>query len=209
MLLLGNKTETTTTTGRGGDIIARLPKRWMWVLLSLPAAIILLRYALDRITYGKVIHETGLWSAGLLAVALLVTPLRKLFPTSVWVRGLLRHRRAVGVASFGYAALHTVVYLEYKALWARIVAEGSRMDLLTGWLALLIFAILAVTSNDVSVRRLRRNWKRLHRSVYLATGLLFAHWYLAAFDARPALYLAGVLGLAQVARLALSRRRGV
>ncbi len=192
----------------GDAMITRLAKWWVWTLLALPAAVMLIQYTGDAISYGQVVHQSGLWSAGYLGVALLVTPLRKALPASDWVRWLLRHRRAVGVASFGYAALHTAVYLEYKALLSRIVQEGSGADLLTGWLALLIFAILAATSNDLSVRRLRKNWKRLHRSVYIATGLLLAHWYLAAFNVRPALYFAVLLGLAQIGRLALGRRRG-
>ncbi len=94
-------------------MIARLSKRWVWLLLSVPAGIILSRYATDAISYGQVIHQTGLWSAGLLAVARLVSPLRAVLPGRGWVRALMRHRRAIGVASFAYAALHTLVYLEY------------------------------------------------------------------------------------------------
>jgi len=163
-------------------MIARLHKYWIWLILSLPAAIMLLRYAGDIITYGQFIHQSGQWSAAALVVALAVTPLRSLFGNRAPVRWLLRQRRALGVASFAYAAMHTLVYLERKAEWTRIIKEAQNPDLIAGWLALIIFVPLAITSNNASVRRLGKNWKRLHRSVYLATALLFVHWLLATVN---------------------------
>jgi sulfoxide reductase heme-binding subunit YedZ len=52
----------------------------------------------------------------------------------------------------------------------------------TGWLAFVIFVPLALTSNDLSLRLLRRGWKSLHRFAHLAALLTLAHWVLTAFD---------------------------
>jgi sulfoxide reductase heme-binding subunit YedZ len=68
-----------------------------------------------------------------------------------------------------------------------IVEEGADFAMWTGWLAFLIFAVLAFTSNDVSARLLRRTWKKIHRWVYVAALLLFAHWIFVAFDFMPGL----------------------
>src|SRR5262249_28844716 len=47
---------------------------------------------------------------------------------------------------------------------------------LTGTFGLAVLAVLAATSNDFSVRRLRyQNWKWIHRAVYLATLALVWH----------------------------------
>ena len=55
---------------------------------------------------------------------------------------------------------------------------------------------LAVTSNDASARLLRRRWKLLHRGVYAAAVLTFAHWILSAFDPIPgAIHLAVLVAL--------------
>ena len=161
-------------------------KYWIWAMLSAPAIFILVRYLNDTISYGQVIHETGDWSVGFLSLALAVTPLRRVLPKARWPRWLLVHRRAFGVASFGYAAFHTITYLQRKWGYGYILKEGVEPDLLTGWIALVIFLALAFTSNDQSVRMLRRNWQRLHRTVYVAAGLVFAHWILTAFDRQTA-----------------------
>jgi methionine sulfoxide reductase heme-binding subunit len=159
---------------------------WVWAILSVPAIYILARYLNDSISYGQVIHETGDWSVGFLSLALTITPLRRLLPKARWPRWLAGHRRALGVACFAYAAFHTLTYLQRKWGYGYILKEGVEPDLLTGWIAFVIFLALAITSNDKSVRMLRRNWQRLHRTVYVAAGLVFAHWILTAFDRRTA-----------------------
>jgi sulfoxide reductase heme-binding subunit YedZ len=169
-------------------------KYLVWAMLSAPAIFILVRYLNDTISYGQVIHETGDWSIGFLSLALAVTPLRRVLPRARWPRRLLVHRRALGVASFGYAAFHTITYLQRKWGYGYILKEGVEPDLLTGWIALVIFLALTLTSNDQSVRMLRQNWQRLHRTVYVAAGLVFAHWILTAFDRLTAyLCLAAIL----------------
>lgn len=173
----------------------------MWALLSLPFIVICVRFGNDSISYGQVIHQTGLWSAGLLLMALLVTPLRKFFNSAQWAILILPHRRAIGIASFAYAALHTAVYLERKWGADLIIKEGLEPSLATGWLAFAIFLALAVTSNDASVRALGKSWKRLHRYVYVATVLMFAHWWLAAFDPALAYVFAAIFLTFQVPRL--------
>ena len=79
--------------------------------------------------------------------------------------------------------------------------------MLTGWLAFAIFLPLALTSNDASVRMLGRSWKRLHRAVYAAAVLSFAHWILEAFDPAVAYAHLAVLAAIQSARLAPAARR--
>lgn len=154
----------------------------VWAALCAPALHIIYRFSADTMSYGQVIHETGDWSVGLLFVALAITPLGRIARKSGWLAFLRFHRRAIGVASFAYAALHTVVYVERKWGADLIVTEGLQPDIATGWLALAIFLALAITSNNRSVKRLGRSWKTLHRSVYAAAVLVFAHWILTAFE---------------------------
>ncbi|MFK7887658.1 MAG: sulfite oxidase heme-binding subunit YedZ [Gammaproteobacteria bacterium] len=187
-------------------MITRLHKYWIWLILSLPAGVMLWRYATDAITYGQVVHESGQWSAAALVLALAVTPLRALLGNVGLVRWLLRQRRALGVASFAYAALHTLVYLERKAELARIVKEAQNPDLIAGWLALIIFVPLAITSNNLSVRRLGKNWKRLHRSAYLATALLFVHWLLATVNTLAAWLTLALIIILETLRIARRKK---
>ncbi|MEM1403382.1 MAG: ferric reductase-like transmembrane domain-containing protein [Pseudomonadota bacterium] len=168
----------------------------LWLLLSAPAAHLLYRYTNGDTFYGEVVHQTGFWAMLLLILALAVSPVRLLLPSGTASRWLLQSRRYFGVASFAYASLHTTVYLQKKGSLERVIQEGAEPGLLTGWLALAIFLPLAITSNDWFVRQLRKWWKHLHRSVYLATALVFAHWLMTAFDQTSSLnYLGLVLGL--------------
>ncbi len=167
---------------------------FLWLLLVLPGAVILIGYINGEAFYGEVVHFTGEFSARLLIVAMAITPLRLMFPGRPWVGWLIQRRRYFGVAAFGYAALHTGVYLARTGVLVDVLADAAEPGILTGWLALVIFIPLAITSNEWSVRRLRRWWKRIHRWVYAAALLTFAHWLLVAFDFVPGLIHLLVLG---------------
>lgn len=179
----------------------------LWALLGLPAALTCWRYFRDLISYGEAIHQTGQWSVALLIVALAITPLRRVFRGARWTAQLAAQRRGIGVASFAYAALHTGFYLERKWGAGLILSEGVAPSLATGWIAFAIFLLLAATSNDASVRAMRVGWKRLHRSVYAATALTFAHWWLATFDPTAATICLALLIAVQLLRLVPSKWR--
>jgi sulfoxide reductase heme-binding subunit YedZ len=180
-------------------------KQWIWVLLAVPATVILLQFAADAISYGQTIHRSGQWSAALLLLALSVTPLQRLAGTTAWIGLLVLYRRALGVASFGYAALHTAVYMEHKWGADLILRESFEPSLGTGWLALFVLLILAVTSNGASVKALRGRWKTLHRSVYLGAALTFAHWLLATFDPLSAYICLTLIVSLELLRLGATR----
>ena len=150
----------------------------LWLLLALPGAWILGHSALTPQTYGygHAIADSGDWAAWLLLATLAVTPVRLLFRARKWTNWLLRRRRDLGVASFAYAAGHTVIYLYDRATLEAVIADLDMEELIVGWLALALFIPLAVTSNDKSVRALKRAWKSLHRLVYPAAVLTFVHW---------------------------------
>jgi len=143
---------------------------FLWIILALPFVWLVNAYRMGGLFYGEVIHVSGEFSARLLILTLAVTPLRLMFGNARWPIWLLHRRRYFGVASFLYALL-----------------EGENFDMWSGWLAFCIFLVLAITSNDASVRRLQRTWKKLHRWVYLAALLSFMHWIFIAFDFVPGL----------------------
>lgn len=183
----------------------------LWLLFALPGAWILGHWALTPQTYGygHAIADSGDWAAWLLLATLAVTPVRLLFRARKWTNRLLRRRRDLGVASFAYAAGHTVIYLYDRASLGRVIADLDMEELIVGWLALALFIPLAVTSNDKSVRALKRAWKSLHRLVYPAAVLTFVHWALAAFDPTTAyLHIAG-LAVIEIVRIALQYRQRV
>jgi sulfoxide reductase heme-binding subunit YedZ len=174
---------------------------FFWVLLALPGVFMTYRYVQGATFYGEYLHATGDLGARLLIAAMAVTPLRMMFPGAPWVLWLLRHRRNIGVAAFGYSALHTIAYLERMGTFAAVLEDATDIALWTGWVALLVMFALAATSNDTSVRLLRRGWKWLHRAVYAAAALTFAHWILSAFDPVAGALHLGVLASLEAIRL--------
>ncbi len=191
--------------------------RWMtsrlalWLLLALPGAWMAWRWVgtPEAYGYGHAIADSGLWAAWLLMATLAVTPIRLLARKSAFAIWLMRRRRDLGVASFVYAAGHTVIYLWKKGLLAFDPAEIGQGYLVAGWLALALFVPLAVTSNDASVRALKRAWKSLHRLVYPAAILTFLHWIWSAFDPATAWAHAAALAGIEGLRLYLQYRQRV
>jgi len=172
----------------------------VWLALAAPWMFVTVRYLNGDLYYGEYIHVTGELSARLLIVTLAVTPLRLLFPSARWTTWLLQKRRYFGVAAFAYAVPHLLAYLWKLADAAKVLGEAAEPGMWTGWIALIIFLLLAVTSNNASVRKLGRRWKSLHRFVYLAAILTFMHWILVAFDPLSGMVHAGVLAALEFVR---------
>ena len=181
-------------------------KYLLWAVLALPFLGLTNGFRAGDLLYGEVLHASGEFSARLLLLTLAITPLRLFFPDSDWPNWLLHRRRYFGVAAFMYAALHTVVYLDRKIGSGLVLQEAGEFSIWTGWLAMVIFVPLAVTSNDASVRRLKRTWKKLHRWVYLAALLTFTHWIFVAFNFVPGLIHFLVLLVLETYRIWKRRR---
>ena len=183
----------------------------LWLVLALPGLWIAWRWIAtpELYGYGHAIGDSGDWAAWLLMATLAVTPLRLMFRKQAWAIWLMRRRRDLGVASFAYALTHTVMYLIRKGSPEFVFAELSTPYILAGWIALALFLPLAITSNDFSVRRLKRSWKRLHRLVYSAAILAFLHWVWSTFDPTTAWIHVGILAAIEIVRVALQQRQRV
>ena len=179
---------------------------FLWAVLSTPWLLMTVRYLDGSLYYGEFVHVTGEFSARLLIVTMAVTPLRLLFPKSGWTKWLLQSRRYFGVATFAFAVPHLAAYLVKIGSIVKIIEESAEPGMWTGWVAMLIFLVLALTSNNLSTRKLGRRWKQIHRLVYFAAILTFAHWVLVAFDPIPGLIHAGVLVALETYRIAKNIR---
>lgn len=142
------------------------------------------------------VMEHALGEAGLqfLIAGLCITPLKRYAGLN-----LLRFRRAIGLLSFSYIALHLLVWLVLDVqilsqIWADIL---KRPYITIGMAGFLLLIPLAVTSNNLSIRRLGRRWRRLHQLVYIAVVLGALHFVMLAkgFQMEPLLYMAAVFAL--------------
>jgi sulfoxide reductase heme-binding subunit YedZ len=157
----------------------RVTKYLLWILLAVPGAVLLAGWATNPDAWAAdLVPPTGEWSARLIIAALMLTPLSMLLPGQAWVKWLLRHRRAIGVAAFGYALLHLAFYVLDMQNLGDILAEIVAPGIWTGWAAFLCLLPMALTSNDAAMRALKAGWKRLQRLAYPAALLTLAHWML-------------------------------
>ena len=144
---------------------------------------------------AEIEHFLGLWALRFLMIALAITPLRQLTNQPV----LVRFRRMLGLYAFFYASLHFSAYLvlDLRGYWTTIFAEIAKRPYITvGFTAWLLLLPLAITSTKGWIKRLGRNWARLHKLVYAIGVLAVLHfWWLVKSDIRePALY-AGILAV--------------
>ncbi len=182
---------------------------FFWTLLAAPSIFMIHGYLTEQLYYGELMHASGEVSGRLLIIAMAITPLRLVLPNARWPVWLMQRRRYIGVATFGYALLHTLLYLQKTAELSKILMESLAFENWTGWLALLIFIALAATSNDRCVRMLKGAWKKLHRWIYAAAILTFLHWIFVAFNFLPGLIHALLLGALEMIRIWKSRQRVV
>ncbi|WP_298861060.1 ferric reductase-like transmembrane domain-containing protein [uncultured Sulfitobacter sp.] len=148
----------------------------VWLCLALPAISWGVTFTQQgAIIADDVLNPTGALSAILFILALTATPLRYVWPRGVFTVWLLRNRRYQGIASFGYALLHTLFYLLDAGSLSKVVSQLPILEIWTGWISLLIMVPLAFTSSDVAVRKLGRQWKKLQRWAYAAAVLGLLH----------------------------------
>ena len=133
------------------------------------------------------LHPTGEWSARLMIVAMMLSPMVSLLGHRPWLTWMVQRRRSLGVAAFAYAVLHLIFYVIDMGNLEDVFAEFWALGIWTGWAAMLVFVPLAVTSNDASMRALKAGWKRLQRLVYPAALLVLVHWIFIHNNLVPAL----------------------
>ena len=114
------------------------------------------------------------------SATLLPSNLKVAFPQFTATRTykfLLKNRREAGVLTFAISALHACVAVYQQSAGKPMTVDILRQSI-SGLLILTIFAALALTSNNWSIAKLKRNWKRLHSMTYVAAVLL--PWHISA-----------------------------
>ena len=118
-----------------------------------------------------------------------MTPLRNITGTAQWIL----YRRMLGLFTFFYATIHLLCYLgiDYQFAWLDIKNDiVKHRYVLLGFLSWLLLLPLALTSSDHMIRKLKMNWKRLHRLIYLIAilGILHFIWLVKKDITEPLIY---------------------
>lgn len=141
-------------------------------------------------------HQLGEWALQLLILTLLVTPVRKLTGVS-----LLKFRRAFGLLAFAYVCFHlaTWLVLDKQFFWNEIIKDlYKRPYIIIGMSAFVLLIPLAITSNNISIRKLGpKSWARIHKLGYVAAAFGAIHYLLLvkSWPPEPIIYCAIVASL--------------
>ncbi|MEH1878397.1 MAG: ferric reductase-like transmembrane domain-containing protein [Nostoc sp.] len=152
-------------------------------------------------------NSLGFLALGAYILTLMPTNLRIIFPQTKQAnlpKWLLKYRRLIGILAFCLALLHGFLLMKKRDL--------DFSDPNTYWIysqgvsTFIIFSLLAITSNDWSVKRLKKNWKRLHTLTYLAMFLLTWHVWDKMLEHWSYLTPIGLVGIVTTTLLFLMRR---
>ncbi|GAB2524582.1 protein-methionine-sulfoxide reductase heme-binding subunit MsrQ [Microbulbifer agarilyticus] len=162
---------------------ALLPLLWLFVAIN--------QGRLGGDPVKELIHYLGMGAIRLLLLTLLISPLAK----SLNFGQLNRLRRPLGLWCFAWATLHFSAWLvlELSLDWSLIGEEiVKRTYILLGFTAWLILLLLAITSLPLLLRKMGRNWKKLHGLLYVVAGLVCWHfwWSVKSGWIEPAIYAA-------------------
>lgn len=122
-------------------------------------------------------RQSGEWGLRFLLISLAMTPLRHIIKQA-WP---IRFRRMLGLFVFFYVCIHLTSYIvldqffDWPEIWTDIL---KRPFITIGMTAFVLLIPLAVTSNKAMMKRLGRNWQRLHRLVYPIAIFAVLHFFL-------------------------------
>jgi sulfoxide reductase heme-binding subunit YedZ len=185
-----------------------LLKTGVLLLVFVPAAMVayaLWQNDLGPLPYKEALRRIGDWTIRFLVITLALTPLQRILG---WPK-LALIRRMLGVTTFVYALAHFSLYIvNEKFDFAFVVSEiALRIYLTIGFAALFGLSLLAVTSTDGAVRKLGRDWKRLHLIVYALAALALLHYFIQSkIDVSQPVLWSGLFLLLMIYRATIKLR---
>jgi sulfoxide reductase heme-binding subunit YedZ len=150
---------------------------------------------------GAAARYTARFAFPIFVLAWSASALATLWPGG-WRRVLLRRRRAIGLS---FAAAHGVHFAALLIAVLLFASHPSSKTVYGGGFGYVMIAVMALTSNDWSVRKLGpRNWKALHTFGALTIAVIFAVSYLGRLEDKPwlAIPTLALLGLAVLLKFA-------
>lgn len=116
----------------------------------------------------------GFGTFALLFLSLIPGGVYALFPNGVGRVPFQKAKKALGISSFFFAVVYAFFGWRSGLFSDRFIPSWA---LLAGAGALLVLAVLTITSVKAIKHRMRPWWKPLHRSVYVAGALAATHIY--------------------------------
>ncbi|MEI7758078.1 MAG: protein-methionine-sulfoxide reductase heme-binding subunit MsrQ [Bacteroidota bacterium] len=177
----------------------------LWPILSIGIDIFQNNLGANPVEFIE--RHFGKWTLIFLCLTLSMTPLRRITKINQWIL----YRRMLGLFVFFYASIHLICYigLDYQFAWIDIKNDIIKHRyVLVGFLAWLLLLPLAITSSDKMIRKLKKNWKLLHRLIYVIAilGVLHFIWLVKKDITEPLIY-AAIVSILLILRLNIFRSK--
>ena len=152
--------------------------RWaVHIAAWIPLVVLIIDAVNNNLTFNPIqaaTQRTGDTAIVLLGLSLACSPLS----TYAGWKDAIKLRRALGLYAFMYAAVHFYLFVgaDFNFQLRFIVPEFlQKYYLWAGLPAFVVLCALAATSFRWAMRRMGKNWKRLHRYIYLGAILVMLH----------------------------------
>ena len=167
-------------------------KPFVFILCLLPLGIIILDIYYNNLgaePVKKIMNHFGEWTLIFICLTLTMSPLKRITNLGFWIK----FRRMLGLFVFFYATIHLLTYvgLDYRFDWEPIINDVLKKKyIFIGFSAWLLLIPLAITSSQKMIKILGRNWKNLHKLVYVIAifGSLHYIWLSKTIFFKPLIY---------------------
>jgi len=164
----------------------------IFVLSTIPFLIIIYKIFFNKLgpePVKEITHFTGEWTLIFICLTLAMSPLKKLTNLNFWVKV----RRMLGLFVFFYASLHLLTYvgIDYRFSWQPIFDDVLKKKyIFVGFAAWVLLIPLTITSSQKMILLLKKNWKKLHRLIYVIAilGSLHFIWLSKTIYFKPLIY---------------------
>lgn len=150
-------------------------KKWLWII-SIPTLLILL--VLGFLQVGEPAGFSAITGTILLACTLVPSALLRLgiLKENAWVRWLVKYRKDLGIAAGTWLLTHGVASgLFFLERDEPLLDQLLLAPLRPVWVMIPIMALMLITSNKFSEKKLGRQWKNVHSLVWILPVLMVYH----------------------------------
>ena len=158
---------------------------WLEIVIHLgawiPLLLIVFNFFSGNLTVNPIQdieQRTGRLAILWVVISLAGTPLASIFG---W-KEMIKRARTIGLYAFMMAAIHVTIFvaLDYGFSWGLIWNEALEKNfIIFGAVAFIGLSLMAATSFKYWQKKLKKNWKRLHRSIYFIAPIIVLHYALA------------------------------
>ena len=167
-------------------------KSGVFILCIIPFVLIVYKIFYNKLgpePVKEITHFTGEWTLIFICLTLAMSPMKRFTNFDFWIK----IRRMLGLFVFFYATLHLFTYIgiDYRFELQPIFDDVIKKKyVFIGFAAWLLLIPLAATSSQKMIKILKKNWKKLHKLVYVIAifGSLHYIWLSKTIFFKPLVY---------------------